>query len=98
MIKKKKQLILHLKAKYFNQILSGEKKEEYRIYNEYWKKRLLNCEYEKIVICSGYPKNDDLNKRLEFPWNGFTLKRIIHKEFGEFPAIVFALKLKKEQT
>ena len=37
---KKKILHLHLKAKYFNEIKSGIKTEEYRLFNSYWCKRL----------------------------------------------------------
>jgi len=35
-------LILHIKKKWFDLILSGEKKEEYREVKPYWSKRLCN--------------------------------------------------------
>ena len=43
MTKEKNQRILHLvlKRKWWDMIASGEKKEEYREFNEYWTKRLL---------------------------------------------------------
>lgn len=37
-------LTLHLKREWFDQIKSGEKKEEYRVQSTYWIKRLTNCE------------------------------------------------------
>lgn len=37
-----KTLHLNLKRKWFDMILSGEKKEEYREIKEYWCRRLLN--------------------------------------------------------
>lgn len=88
-----KILNLNLKGKYFNQIVAGEKLEEYRLYNKYWQKRLLVSDFDKIVLMLGYPKKDDLKRRLELPWKGFTIKEIIHPEFGEDPVKVFAIKL-----
>lgn len=43
MTKEKNQRILHLvlKRKWWDMIASGEKKEEYRDFNEYWIKRIL---------------------------------------------------------
>ena len=38
-------LHLVLKRKWWDMILSGEKKEEYRTLNDYWSKRLLNGPY-----------------------------------------------------
>ena len=37
-----KTLHLNLKKQYFDAILSGEKKEEYRLVKEFWLKRLIN--------------------------------------------------------
>ncbi len=39
-----KVLHLTLKKKWFDMVASGEKKEEYREYKPYWKKRLFNYE------------------------------------------------------
>lgn len=35
-----KHLHLNLKGEYFHAIRAGKKVEEYRLYNEYWRKRL----------------------------------------------------------
>lgn len=64
-------MILHLtlKKKWFDMILSGFKKEEYREIKEYWWIRLVQCgeiaewkmllakNFEKIIFTNGYGKN-----------------------------------------
>jgi hypothetical protein len=88
-------LTLHVKRKYFEQIASGEKGEEYRLATPYWKKRLEGREYERVVICLGYPKRDDTSRRLVFPWRGAERKTIVHPHphFGDAPVDVYAVRL-----
>jgi hypothetical protein len=83
-----KTRILHLslKEKWFCMIVSGEKKEEYREMNDYWKKRLVESEgnliepditfkrYDVIEFTWGYPKADDTEKRKQFVCNGIEIK------------------------
>jgi hypothetical protein len=38
-------------------IESGEKKEEYRDYTNYWHKRLVNKDYTHILFINGYRKD-----------------------------------------
>lgn len=45
-----KDLHLNLKGEYFHAIRAGKKVEEYRLYNEYWRKRLEGREYERLII------------------------------------------------
>ena len=57
-----KILYLNLYKKWFLQILSGKKKEEYRNLTPYWTKRLLDEDgkpkkYDFIVFRNGYNKN-----------------------------------------
>ena len=58
-------LILPIKKKWFDMILSGEKKEEYRDITPYWQKRILNARIMwklcghgqmQIYIRNGYGK------------------------------------------
>jgi len=51
--------ILHLtlKKKWFDMILAGEKKEEYREIKSYWAKRLFSKQYNTILFRNGYKKN-----------------------------------------
>lgn len=81
---------------YFDQIKAGSKTEEYRLANDYWKKRLQFKTFDRIVITLGYPKANDSSRRLEFAYNGWELKTITHKHFGPDPVEVFALRLSKD--
>lgn len=62
-MKTKKILYLNLKQKWFDMILSGIKKEEYRSIKEYWGKRLIDRKtaipipYDVICFRNGYKKN-----------------------------------------
>lgn len=94
-------LQLALKGEYFDAIRDGTKTEEYRLANAYWKKRLivggergiLHWSFDGIVLTKGYPRRDDLSRRLELPWRGFTRKTITHPHFGPDPVEVFAIKV-----
>lgn len=90
------KLTLALKAEYFDAIRDGSKTEEYRLYNDYWKRRLLSCigfprVFESVVLTKGYPKSNDHERRLELPWRGFKIKAITHPHFGNKEEIVFAI-------
>jgi RPA family protein len=54
-----KTLHLNLHKKWFDMILSGEKKEEYRDSTNYWKKRIYDKihEFNTITFSNGYAKN-----------------------------------------
>ncbi|EGQ0035098.1 ASCH domain-containing protein, partial [Escherichia albertii] len=43
-------LQLAVKSEYFDAMIRGEKTEEYRLVNDYWKKRLVNHEYGSLII------------------------------------------------
>lgn len=77
-----KDLHLNLKKEYFEEIKSGVKKFEYRLYNDYWIKRLVGKRYNKLFIKCGYPKKNDKDKILEFPYIGYELRDIRHEHFG----------------
>ena len=93
-------LVLHVKGKYFDQIKSGEKTEEYREIKPYWKKRLFGKSYAGIVIMRGYPKFSAMcsDNCMDFIWDPayVQIKTIQHDEFGAVPVEVFAIKLVKE--
>ncbi len=66
--KEKTVLHLTLKKKYFDEILSGKKKKEFRELKSYWISRLCTKksieswglefkEFEKIIFKNGYKKN-----------------------------------------
>ena len=84
-------LHLNLKGEYFDAIKSGDKVQEFRLYNDYWKKRLVGREYKTIQIKRGYPKKYD-HARIEFrPYRGYQVKTITHPHFGDKPVEVFGI-------
>jgi len=70
----KEQSILHLtlKKQWFDLILSGEKREEYREIKDYWTKRLVGKKFDVIRFKNGYSKDarvmdvELLNKRVGY--------------------------------
>lgn len=50
----KRILHLTLKKKWFDMILSGEKKEEYREIKPYWDYRLVSGKYDEVAFRNGY--------------------------------------------
>lgn len=83
-------LFLILKSKYFNQILSGEKIEEYREVKPYWIKK-LSKQYDRIVFQEGYHRNA---RRIIATYDGYYRKIIQHEHFGRKPLEVFAIKFR----
>lgn len=86
-----RRLILPLKAEYFDAIRARTKPEEYRVFNEYWRKRLEGRTYDLIELTKGYPRRDDKERRLVLPWRGYTVKTIVHPHFDNVPVEVFAI-------
>jgi hypothetical protein len=84
-------LHLPLKAEYFDAILRGVKRHEYRLDTEYWRKRLLNREYDYIELTKGYPKKGDESRRIRCYWHGCFRKVHQHRHFGPSPVRVFVI-------
>lgn len=86
-------LVLNLKKEYFEQIKQGKKAEEYRLCTPYWKKRIEGKAFDCVIIKCGYPSNSEINKILKFKYNGYEVKTIKHKHFGDTPVKVYAIKV-----
>lgn len=86
-------LQLAVNGEYFDQMKSGEKVEEYRLVNDFWNKRIMFREYDRLIITRGYPKRDDQSKRIDIPYDGYEVKMITHPHFGPDPVKVFAIKV-----
>lgn len=84
-------LRLNLKGVYFDQIKSGEKPFEYRLVNEYWKKRLVGKRYDKVIFLRGYPKAGDADKTIVLPYAGYEIQTLTHPHFGKEEVTVFAI-------
>ena len=89
-------LILNLKAEYWYEIKAGRKPYEFRSDNDYWRKRLIGREYDRVIFCLGYPKKDDFTRRIVRPYRGYKMQKITHKHFGGDPVSVFAIKVEKK--
>lgn len=86
-------LILPVKGIYFEQIKAGTKTEEFRLANDYWRRRLEGKSFARVVVTLGYPEARDHSRRLVFPWRGLTEKTITHEHFGQEPVQVFAIRV-----
>ncbi len=86
-------LQLAVKGEYFDAMIRGEKTEEYRLCNDYWNKRIMFREYDRLIITKGYPKRDDSSRRIDVPYGGYEIKTITHPHFGDKPVKVFAIKV-----
>ncbi|ELO4917962.1 ead/Ea22-like family protein [Escherichia coli] len=86
-------LQLAVKGEYFDAMIRGEKTEEYRLCNDYWDKRIMFREYDRLIITKGYPKRDDSSRRIDVPYSGYEIKTITHPHFGDKPVKVFAIKV-----
>lgn len=86
-------LHLPVKREYFDAIKNGTKCVEYRLFSDYWEKRIRNTIFKTVEITLGYPKRDDKSRRLTFKWDGYTIGNIQHQEFGKRTVRVFEISL-----
>ena len=98
-------LNLTIKKKYFDQILSGEKTEEYREIKSYWVTRLTNQNPDGTVNGDEFYKKFDAVKftngylinapSFTIECKGIEMKEIEHEFFHDGKVDVFAIKLGK---
>lgn len=95
-----KTLHLILKKKWFDMILSGEKKEEYRDQKQYWKNRLIKdgywftqtCkQFDTITFRNGYSKDAPA---MIVQCKGISVKEQGNKNWG-FEGRCFVIELGK---
>lgn len=91
-------LQLAVNGEYFDAMKDGSKVEEFRLTTPYWEKRLLNRDYDRLIITRGYPSRDDQSRRIDIPYNGYEIKTITHPHFGDQPVNVFAIKVNLEKS
>lgn len=84
-------IVFNVTGIYYDDFESGRKKHEFRIYNDYWIKRLVGRTYEAVIIAKGYPKRGQADRRQVFKWKGYDIRTIIHPHFGSKPVKVFAI-------
>ena len=88
-----KTLYLPLKREYFEAVKAGTKQIEYRLYNNYWRKRIEGKAFDRIVLTLGYPKKTDTARRIVRPWRGYEIIPFKHKHFGNKRMAMFAIKV-----
>lgn len=86
-----RDLILAVRAVYFEQMKRGEKLEEFRLQNAFWAKRRERKNFARVLIYWGYPAADDLSRRLVFAWRGFSKRELQHEHFGPEPVKDYAI-------
>lgn len=87
-----KVLYLSLKKEWFDMIKSGIKTEEYREVKEYWKKRLFSHKYDFVEFMLGYPKSNDLEKRIRFKIISIKIGYGIEEFGAELHKIYYVIK------
>jgi len=101
----KKVLYLPLKKEWFDMIASGVKTEEYRLMNDFWTKRICTKAKDGSFECSkkkfsyveftlGYPKKNDISKRMRFEISAIYPQRGGKTEWGaKSDEMYFVIKL-----
>lgn len=89
-------LVLNLKAEYFDQIAAGTKFYEYRLQSDYWNTRLLAGRrryrhFRNIILRKGYPKAGTPGREIIRPWRGARTQIITHPHFGPAAVAVHAI-------
>lgn len=63
-------LTLPMKKRYYDEILAGNKKQEFRPANDYWLSRIKGKHFDVIEFRSGYPERGDLKRHAWFRFGG----------------------------
>ena len=91
-------IILHipLKFKWFDEIKSGKKDFEYRLFKPHWIKRLVGKDYDAICLTRGFPKKYDEAAHLWKKYNGYKIiPDFEHEEFGKGKNKVFEIDVRE---
>ncbi len=94
----KRRLYLHVKRCYFDDVRAGRKPFEFRLDNEYWRKKLEGVDYDELVYMAGYPPAGDTENTMILPYRGYEKQNITHEHFGNVPKCVFAIKMEVENV
>lgn len=86
-------LYLPVKGRWFLDIQNGIKPFEYRLYNDYWCRRLIGKTFDRIVITHGYPKRDDMSRRIIKPWADYEIQTVVSEEWDNIPQTCFAIRI-----
>ena len=87
-----KNLFLTIQRKYFEEILMGLKREEYRLFKPFFEKKLINIEYKTITFKNGYSKHSPF---IIAEYLGYDIIELQHEFFGKEKVKVFQIKIGK---
>ncbi len=83
------KLHLHVKTEYFRAIKSGDKTHEFRLVNDYWRKRVEGRDYDAVVIYNAYKAGT--KNQMEFAWGRPQVVLRTHPHFGPNEVHVYAI-------
>lgn len=84
-------LVLPLRRKWFEAIREGRKPFEFRLRNDFWRKRLIGKSYQNVIFTLGYPKKGDSSRRIVAPYRGYIETTVVSEEWDNIPQEVFAI-------
>lgn len=94
------ELHIPIKGVYFDEIKAGTKTHEFRLITKFWRSRLHNRAYKRIILLRGYPPKGGIEgeTRLTRNWIGVDIRQITHEHFGADPVHVFAIDVTGKPT
>ncbi len=78
------------------EIQDGVKPFEFRLHNDYWCRRLIGKNFDRIIFTLGYPKRDDMRRRIIKPWAGYEIQIVVSEEWNRVPMKCFAIRIPDE--
>lgn len=89
-------LRLHAMGPYFHAIRARTKPLEFRLDTRYWRARLVGRTYDAVEVAHGYPRADDVTRRVRRRWRGVAPQVLTHPHFGDAPVAVLAIDVTGE--
>jgi hypothetical protein len=69
-------LLLSVTTGVFDEIQIGAKVQEYRPYNNYWKRRLIGKSFAHVAVVCGQKRTGKVQRTMIFDWCGYEVKNI----------------------
>lgn len=69
-------LLLSVTTGVFDEIHLGAKVQEYRTYNNFWKRRLIGKSFTHVAIVCGQNRAGKVQRTMVFEWRGYEVKTV----------------------
>lgn len=69
-------LLLSVTTGVFDEIRIGAKVQEYRPYNNFWKKRLMAKSFTHVAVVCGQKRTGKVQRTMVFDWCGYEIKTL----------------------